>query len=392
MTIAPHLFSHRRSGSGTGFRWVGTDAPDSRAASHIHASAVATSRVRVPPAMDSNGRAAVRSIGAQNVIAASVYRDSIIANNLRQLAPRFGGAQDSTGVAAASELRHTYSELIRQPQPVLEAETFFTVERQIRVGARTHQAKVLNHTGGAAIVRQGRNIPKVGLGSKTEDFQIVYIATSWETTIQDRDSAGFVGVDMEAENYLAGQQAVNAERNRLWWYGDADSGLYGVLTYPDMPRVISTLDFETASPDEILAELNRLAAYAMHSSRAVYRPTDVIFSDRVGTVLKRYRASGSDKTILQCFEEQNRQLTVRFSHELDHVDDYFAQLQANYSGILFYRSDRMGVTLADVLPFTVLPQQAEALGWTSYAYSIIGGAVQRYSPSNLLAFVKVPAI
>jgi len=338
--------------------------------------------------MDSGLRQVVASRDAVHLL-----RDSANQGELRR---RFRelGLKDAAGIAFARQLEHVYSEVLREEQPVNEALELFFRDNSVPAGARKHVARILRDKGEAAIYRGvTEGVPRVSNESDEEEFHVRHLVTSWGSDIFSEQSANYAGFNEEAEQARTARLIMDQTRNRLFWYGSGVDGLYGMLTYPDMPRVISQVDFSTAAASAILAELKRLAYYAKHRSRAVFAPDSVAFSDRLMAKLAEYRSDQSDKTLLDAFKEQNPHIkNVAQSQELDHVRDYFAALPADYVGCLFYRKDRLGAACVDIQPFAVLPLQREGFGYTTYAYSSIGGVVQRSANSNLLAFLKVPQL
>lgn len=307
-------------------------------------------------------------------------------------AERFDSASPTAGLFMARQLEQILAKVLETPRPALNAEMLFPVSTEVAPGARTYTIRRFDQTGEAIIWRGGGNIPRVGLVQEEETRPVRHIASSFAFDIFDQASANFANIGLTAGLLKACRRAVGELRNRLSWYGNAASDVYGVLTYPWLAKKVAATAFDgTASPDDVIAELNAAANYAEEQSNGVFHSTTMITTPYVKNYLANTpRSSTSDKSILAWFLENNSQgiTEVKTAHELKGGTG----IPTGAHGILFTKSgDEDACRLEVPQPFTTLPMQQIGPDFVTIAYESFGGAVMPYAGHSLLLFVDVPA-
>ncbi len=311
-------------------------------------------------------------------------------------AMRFDSAAPTAGLFMARQLEQVLGKVLETPRPALNAETMFPVSTEVMPGARTYTIRRLNNTGEAIIWRGGQNIPRVGLTQEELTRPVRHIASSYAFDIFDQASANFANIGLAANLLKGMRRAIGELRNRLSWYGNAASDIYGVLTYPWLDKKVVATPFDgTADPADVLAELHAGANYASEQSNDVFGSTSMVCTRYVLNYLSNTRISStSDTTILEQFLKNNTvgitAASIKVAHELRYRADNNGAIPSGSHGILFTRfGDEDAVRLEVPQPFTTLPMQQIGPDFVSIGYESFGGAVMPYAGHSLLMFVEV---
>ena len=307
-------------------------------------------------------------------------------------AARFDSASPSAGLFMARQLEQRLAKVLETPRPVLNSDKLIPVSTEVMPGARTYTISRFDQTGEAIIWRGGQNIPRVGLVQEEETRPVRHLASSFAFDIFDQASANFANLPLAAKLLVAARRANGELRNRLAWYGNAASDVYGVLTYPYLDKKVCATAFDgTASPDDVIAELMAGAHYAAENSNGVFGSTDMITTAYV----KRYlmstpRSSNSDVSIGKWFLENNDAgiTEIKVAHELRSGTG----IPTGAHAILFTKAgDQDAMRMEVPQPFTTLPMQQIGPDFVTICYESFGGVNMPYVGHSLLMFVDVPA-
>jgi hypothetical protein len=205
----------------------------------------------------------------------------------------------------------------------------------------------------------------------------VILVTSWHASIFENFALEYAGRMVDKARIARG--VMDRKANDLFWNGSEADNLYGILTLPWLPKVVSGV---TLQPDgtfgTMLAELNRLASYAAQQSGGAYQPNAVAMGIRLHNILTQTRhAQDPSLTLMKAFLESNPHITsAEAAQDLDS--------SATAAKMLFYEKSREGMSVVLPAPFTILPAETRAFGNRTYAFMKLGGAVSRVPASALL--------
>lgn len=346
------------------------------------------------------GRARANALKLDSV--ASDYRKSLAPEEL----PRFDSAMAtlkrtmradadradaftaSGGYFMARQLEHIYAEVLQEPAPPNNALEMFSLNTtSVPLGAKTHTVRRIYTEGEAAVYRGGNaGIPRVGLTQQEEQFPVRYYVTAFGYTVFEQFSANFANVSMTQDHMRAARDVILQFMNRKTWFGDTANGIYGILNYPYLDKkVIATAFDGSASPDDVLEELNRLANWPMEQSKGQYKPTAVVTSHRVRNYLMTTpRASGSDETIGSYWLKTN---TLGITQILAAWEMVNAGPGGTTDGILFFAADAYGVDNVVPALFSTLPVQSMGYEDLTFCFAAHGGVVMRNVGCNVLGWV-----
>lgn len=316
------------------------------------------------------------------------YRPGATRQRIDAAIPQQGVRQDAfnpeAGLAMTRELEHRYAEVLREKYPVPTGLTLFPIDTSVTPGARYHTVKRLYDQGEAAVYRAGMEIPTVGINAVEEIFPVRHYVTSFTYDIFEAMSAQYMNFAKAAELLRVSRDIMVRFANRKTWYGDDTHGIYGVLNYPWLRKMVSSTAVNSSSTaQDLLDLLNFGANYAEENSDEVFSPNACVTTKKVYNRMKNtYLGDDKSRTVLRAFLEDNPNISeIKTAPELSGVGP------GGTDGILFYRDDRLGISNVIVQPYTTLPQQMMGVDWTTYGYMTHGGVIMRDAGNNLLIWV-----
>ena len=213
---------------------------------------------------------------------------------------------------------------------------------------------MLDYRGRAKISsRPASDPPKVGIVGNARTWPVKSITASYEVDFHEVRASTQMGVDISAEKALSAMELVKRESNRIAYLGDASLGLFGMFTFPLLPKVLSTIQFDNPALDPIvaLAAINSWANLLYDTiTNRTFKSDAVLFPSKVMTYLNTtFRNANSDTTLMELFRKSNPHITF--------VDEVSEASEGGFGGtpaILFYKKDPRHVK-------RYIPQLAEQL-------------------------------
>ena len=310
---------------------------------------------------------------------AQAYTGAIAESGRRSDA--FGG----DGFHFARELEHKYVQILEEKKPVLNAMALFPMDRSVPVGARTHNVTRESVEGEALIYKggSGDDAPQVSVSRAEEDFPVRHIISSFTMNLFDEQASQFANTGLLGRKMSGARKVIERKLNSLYWNGDAPSGLYGILNYPWLAKMVSALVYDgSATADQYLEDLSSAANFAAENSLDVFSPNVLAVTSRAKNMLQRKNmGNGTDTSVLEYFlKNQNYVTRVVVATELTAVGPN------GEDGFLFYRDDSDSVSNVLVVPFQMLPAERKGFSQRFIAWASTGGTIMRDVGNNLLMF------
>ena len=305
---------------------------------------------------------------------------------MQQAGVRRDAFNPQAGLHMARQLEHVYADVLREEFPAQNAFTLFPTDTSVSPGARTHTVRRIYQDGEVVVYRAGVNIPRVGISQQEEEFPVRHYVTSFVYDIFEMISSGYANTQLAAELLRVARDVMNEFANLMTWEGSAEHGIYGVLNYPWLDKKVIPTPFTPASsPDDILAELQKLEQFPDENTLSTFSPNTVAMSSRMYNFLNRTYI-GNDKTfsVAKKFIDESKNFSrIETARELQGTGP------GGTDGILMYRRDRLGITNVIPQPFTTLPVQAMGFDNTTFCYMSHGGVIMRNVANNILGWVEV---
>ncbi len=321
--------------------------------------------------------------------------DPLLGYRLDHTARRFAAAgggvkrNDADGVHFARELEYVRAQELATKYPVQNAFRLFPTRGDIPLGARTFTIRRGSETGAAAVYRQGARVPLVNVTRDEETRPIRYVAVAWSENYFDALASNYAGTNVRGRKIAAATNAINNKLNELAWYGSVEHKIRGILDFPYLDKAVSAVAFDgSATPDAVIAELNRWAHRAHNNSSQVFMSDSLALSPRVHAYLASTpRSSTSDTSILKWWLDNNGMIRrVVMAHELQ------AAGPSGTDACLFFRSDASSVAIELVGGVSMLPIQRDQFDDVQIMFQGFGGVSMEDAGNNVLVFVTGPTV
>lgn len=299
---------------------------------------------------------------------------------------RIDGFSPSAGFHMARQLEFIYADVLREQFPVQNAFAMFPVDTTVDPGARFHTVRRIYQDGEAAVFRGGTNgVPRVGVSQREQQFPVRHFVTSFAYSLWEALSSAFANTALVSELLRVARDVLMEFANNKYWYGDSTNGLYGVLDYPWLDKkLVATLFDGSANPDDVLAEMNALANFPIENSHSTFRPNTLCVSPRVRNYLMNTPRSATTDTTIGEYWLRTNSLGIK---EILEAWELQGVGPGGTDGVLFYRNDRLGISLVMPQPFSTLPLQAMGFEDVTFCWMSSGGVVMRDVGNNILGWV-----
>lgn len=299
------------------------------------------------------------------------------------------------GVNLQRDLEFAFSEIEREEYAPSSAMALFPIDSSIPEGyeysriARIYGAGEVQEINGS---EQVQVTASVKMSVQEERFPIRHYATSSKYSIfqEMADRVRKSNYSQVAEELRIARDVLNEHANYRTWYGNPQSGQYGVLNYPWIEKyTLSTLFDDSASWDDLKDALSRFVSRPFIQSKTLRRPDTLVVSPRVYELLyrKTKSAGASEISVAKWFLENNTASIreILFAHELTGVGP------GGFDVMIAYRNDRRSIANNIINPFGRLPLQLMGMTYHNFLYMSHGGVIMREVLGNVIGYVNAGA-
>jgi hypothetical protein len=267
-------------------------------------------------------------------------------------------------------------DVIRAP---LKAMELIPVSTDAGAGAETVRYEQYDMTGIAKIVANyADDLPRANVKGKEFVSLIQSIGNSFGYSLQEVRAAQFAGKSLEQRKASAAARAQREKWNRLAFFGDAEYGIQGWLTNPNIPTSAvadgagGDTEWDTKTTDEILADMNDAVTGIIDLTNGAEQPDTIVLPIAQYRKISTTRAdSGTDTTVLQYFLANNPGMSVEWANELKGA-------VGGEDVMIVYRNDPEALTLEIPSVFEMLPVQERGLEYVVPCHSRFGGCIVYY--------------
>ena len=297
------------------------------------------------------------------------------------------------GLFLARELEHIYARVVQEKRKELSSFRLFPTDTSVPPGAAQHTVRREILSGDARVFRgASEDVPTGGVKRVEESFPVRHLVAAVEQDIFSTQAGSFAGFN-ELESKTRGSiRAIDELHNLLNWHGSEEDGLYGVLTYPWLDKVVVSQSVTSAPNaatfDAILAALKGVLRHVETNHPGVVGGSmrhRVATSPRMVNRLSDIYRDGSDQTLARRLMDSVGIEQIQKAHELQGING------ATVDGWLVYSDGPDGVQMVQPQGLTSLPM--ERRGWLDrmYMYKSTGGVMIRDNWDGVLAEVTFGA-
>jgi hypothetical protein len=319
-------------------------------------------------------------------------------------ATRRDAASTNAGVNLQRDLEFSWGEVEREAYPPNSALELFFIDSSIPEGYEYASIERVKRSGevqeivGSEAVQISATV-KVSL--QREQFPVRHYATSTKYSIfqEMADGVRRGGFRQVTEELLAAREILAEHLNYRTWFGNPQSGQYGVLNYSWIPKyVISTPFTDASSWDELKDALARFIGRPFVESKGTTRPDTLVVSPRVYELLfRKTKTMGTSEISVGAWfigssglnnGQPNNSAGIKqilFAHELTGAGP------GGTDAMIAYRRDRRSIANNVINPFGRVPLQLIGLTYYNFLYMSHGGVIMRDVMSNVIGYVTPPS-
>lgn len=285
---------------------------------------------------------------------------------------------DNETMTFARQLEAIDTELYRVRYPDMKWDLLVPKKTDVPAGADQYTYRSATEVGEAEWSANLRNgAPRVDLFGEEIKSPIHSIIDGYGYSIQDLRRAKLTGIPIDSEKAMTARKAIARKINRAVLLGDATLGLvgfYNASTVQSVSPVTGT--WSSATPDQILADLQKLEGEIISDSSGVEQPDTLVLPPTLYAKASTARLSNTETTALDFF--------LKKSQSIKNVETD-ALLETAGSGgvpriVAYTRSPEKLVSIVPV-EFEELPPEPKAYEFEINCHARCGGTVIRYPGS-----------
>lgn len=239
-----------------------------------------------------------------------------------------GRLDANEGLFFARQLEYIRPKAYDVKRAPLSALALMPVDTSTNPGAEYITYRQYDSVGIAKIIANyADDLPRADVMAKEFTSPVRGIGDSYGYSMQEIRAAQYAGVDLSSKKQAAARRAHDELINRLAWFGDAISGLPGLLSNPNLPGYVipatgtgSSKLWSTKTPDQIIADMNGIVNAVTTNSKGIHRANELWLPLNQFTYIGSVPRSGtSDTTILEFFRMNNPGVEVKAVLEIGGV-------------------------------------------------------------------------
>lgn len=269
----------------------------------------------------------------------------------------------------------------------LKARKLIPVSSEADPGAERIFYRQYDQTGLAKIIANyADDLPSSDVIGKEFFATVKTLGSSYRYNFQEMRAAVYGNVPLEQRRANAARRAIAQKENTLALQGDANAGLVGLFTAPNVTSVTipatgtgSVTQWSAKTPDQILFDMNLVANTVVSTSLGVENPDTMLLPlSQFNYVASTARSDFSDKTILNYFLENNPYIKqVEWVNELSTAGSSGSG-SAPYARMYAYRRSPEVLTLEIPSDFEQLELEIRNLVYKVPCVERFGGVLVYY--------------
>lgn len=292
--------------------------------------------------------------------------------------PQFN--QTAGGIFVGEQLMAQPARIYEQQLPPLNADRILPPTGADINGASTFAREVYQHQGQADWVGDAADdLPRVNVGVIRDVYNIDMGGCSYAFTLKEKQAAAFAQRPLDLQRGKSARRAIESFRNAVFFLGSLAKQIYGLFSFPLIPRVtLDIADFSAgADPEDTLEAMYLLERTVVEQTDSAATPTHLLLPTSIYMYVASTRASLlTGDTILDVYK-RNAQFakTVEMLRELE---------TAGPSGGKVIACVRIGDDAAEHIvpnPLEILPAQERNLSSVFNVVCSVGGFVSTF-PKN----------
>lgn len=281
----------------------------------------------------------------------------------------------------ANQLAAIKAEIIEVQYPELKARTLIPVDFSTPEGAETIKYRVFDKVGMAKIIASyADDLPRTDIVGSEVVAVVRSIGASYGYTRQEIRASQMAGVSLDATKARNCRESVLRREDQTAWFGSSAHGITtGLLNNANMTEVNlpedgegDVSDFSAKSADQIIRDLNAIAAAPFEASFGIETPDTMLLPVSVWSIVTTNPRANTDTTILTFFKNNSPWIkNVEWLNELTGIGS------GGNDRLMVYRRDPSRVALEVPMDVTEYEPQQKGLEMVIPVESRTAGVVAK---------------
>jgi len=231
-----------------------------------------------------------------------------------------GRLDANEGIFFARQLEYIRPKTYDVKRAQLNAIALMPVDISTNPGAEFITYRQYDQVGIAKIIANyADDLPRADVTGKEFTSPVRGIGDSYGYSVQEIRAAQYTGTDLSSKKQAAARRAHDELINKLAWFGDATSGLPGLLSNVNIPGYTvpavgtgTSKLWTTKTPDQIIADMNGIVNQVTTQSKGIHKANQLWLPLAQYTYIGSVpRSATSDTTILEFFKMNNPGVEVK---------------------------------------------------------------------------------
>ena len=214
-------------------------------------------------------------------------------------------------VFVENELKVIVPQMYDRLFPELDARKHIPIGTNVAAGAMAWAYDSADKRGKAKFLgANATDMPRADVSKKRQTFPIRTIVSSYGWSIEEIEAAKFAGTPLDAMKAEAARRAIAELEHEVLLFGDVSRNLPGFLTNPATPLVVLPNGdwLATATPDEVIADLNALVDQIWIGTDKVHRANTLLLPLPHFRHIQTTRIPDTDIPIVEFFRRSNPEI------------------------------------------------------------------------------------
>lgn len=161
-------------------------------------------------------------------------------------------------------------------------------------------------TMGKFIAANGKDLPQSDIDANISSVPVGYAGNSYGYTLEELRKSQQMRMPLDVTKARVAYRGAQEHMQRVAWFGDASRGMTGMFNNPNIPLDNSTVNWATATGQEMVNDMNSLLIKVWSQSANVHVPDTLLLpSDKYAIASSKRMDTGTDTTVMEFFKRNN---------------------------------------------------------------------------------------
>lgn len=211
------------------------------------------------------------------------------------------------GVWFENDLRNVRSEVVEFEQPPRNGFEYIPQDTSEPEWIKQYEHRMYEPIGVAQFISNFiDDLPLVDISTHAEVFNARPFGCAYKYDVDEIAASQAKGMQLDRKRGMSARLVTEQKFNRIMFYGDPATQLFGLLNYPFCQRRIITVPFDSSStPQDVLDEMNAYVNSVFNVTETIGEPDFLGMPPAAYTYVSSRKIADTDTTILGHFMANN---------------------------------------------------------------------------------------